>query len=199
MTTQSHTRDPRRACSAKAHVDALKINEAKKLDPASNCEYALHAPSAEREAMTHEIVRDVHILTQRLVKHIANNNLARAARVKNDVEVLDAVLKGLPPDLFDALVLGCTQAQIVAHGLHSEQVLYLLRDKLGPTWGLTSCGGVVFASSANVCDAGFALEEVIGGIIAALAERIEHKHENGRKLARVNRRLRGILAILDNS
>lgn len=145
----------------------------------------------EREPMTHEIVQSVKTLTARLARHKANNERAKAERRVNEVVVLAEVLKDISPDLFDAL--GQDRLTIMEH---VSVKLCLARVN----------GVVCFSYSEPVARvtvgavlADFTLDEVISGLVNALAKRIDNKHEAGRKLARVNRRLRGILNILDNS
>jgi len=154
-----------------------------------------HDGRTEREPMTHEIVKNVKTLCARLARHAAATEVAKDERLDNEADLLDAVREAIPLDLFDALGTGALR--IVKR---EASTLYLTRAKTCVAWGMTSgTDDAVLTITLDAVLDGFTLEEVIGGIVSALAERIDHKHEFGKKLARVNRRLRGILSILDNS
>ena len=161
----------------------------------------------ERDPMTHEIVRNVKTLAARLARHAEGTAAAKAERQQLEVKLLDEVLAAIPPDVFDAL--STDRLTIVKHEDEDGFELYLLRIDDGIAWGMNHSAlapsattwkneGDTWTNSPNVI-ACFALAEVIGGVVNALAKRIDGKHEGGRKLTRVNRRLRGILSILDNS
>lgn len=184
----------------KAHTEALKINEAKKLDPGSECEYALRAPQAGREAMTHEIVRSVVVLAGRLAKHRDSLQASGIERRTFETDVMVRVLHALPHDVLDMLNEKCDRLTVAQRDGYELRLLRPADKGSGFVWGTFKDGRLVTGQPAlsTALDA-LSLSELISGLVAALAERIDNKHAAGKKLAQINRRLRGILSILDNS
>lgn len=156
-------------------------------------------PRVDREAMTHEIVRSIAVLAGRLGKHRDSIQAAKVERRAFEVDVLSRVLHTLPVNVLDLLNEKCERLTVAQRG-GCEFALLRPADG-GPSfvWATFVNGRVVTEqpSLAAALDS-LSLSELLSGLAAALGQRVDNKQQAARKLAQINRRLRGILSILDN-